>query len=281
MVSPGRLYALNAIRWIRHHAVAWTLLFVIYSLTAAVLMETIVSELISGGWSFPLIWAATAGAVLLPGALELLSFRVAPNRGPARWVGAIGGRNAVAPVYVTHEIRRGGYWIGIALMAAAALVCVAQSPPLWILAAQITSQRALFSISHWRRLAAGYRPESGAYELIGAFTLSQGLQMAVALGLILPFAVLRGDASPALALKIASAGFGTVLAAGSVVFEGDSGRAWLVNFMSLAAGLLGAVTSWATPLALPVLYYFNRRMAASVANRLKSVENPDEDFVIP
>jgi hypothetical protein len=73
---------------------------------------------------------------------------------------------------------------------------------------------------------------------------------------------------------------GAVLSASCVALEGDSGRPWIVNFMSLAAGTVGgylcAASSWFLLLAIYVFLH----MEKISKNRLKSVEHLDEDTLI-
>lgn len=324
------LYLLNALRWVRHHAIAWSVLFASYSIAAAVVVQVLLQELLRSKWPFFAVWLLTAAVVAIPGALERIPVPGAIGGAWAHRLGQPFGKvyGSLGRIYITHELRRPATWLGVLITAAGGVLAFNATPAAWLLLCLIPAQRAFFSVSHWRRLAAFYRPRAGAHDLMLGFAVAQVFQV-IAIALILnvgvdilefvsetevafkipgiggPGAGAAGGAaaggsggagagewagfgwSAALAndfarvLRFALAALGASLAAAAMVMEGDSGRPWLVNFIGLAAGFIGAVTSWATPWAIPVIVYFLWRMTDSVQRRLKSVENPDEDIVIP
>lgn len=285
------LYLLNAFRWVKHHAVAWSILFASYSVAASVVVQVILQELIGTQLRFLTVWALTAGVVAIPGLLERLPV---PGAVGGRWSHLLGGaaHRIVGPLgvlYVSHELRRPATWLVVGMTAVAGAAVLGMSPAAWLLICQVSAQRAFFSISAWRRFAAFYRPGSGAAEVMRAFAVAQTVQV-FAVGVLIallatflsPAAI--GSGVPAVAgeriLRFMAAMLGAAWASAAVVMEGDSGRPWLVNFVGLAAGFIGAVGGWASPFALFVIVYFMGQMSMVVAGRLKSVENPDEDIVI-
>ena len=110
-----------------------------------------------------------------------------------------------------------------------------------------------------------------------ALTVSQLLQwcVVVSVGLLLSsWSLLTWS-------KLAVAGLGGVLAGSCVALEGDAGRPWIVNFISLAAGALGGLLCWAWPISTVFVGYFSFSMIRAVGGRLRSVELLDEDTLIP
>jgi uncharacterized BrkB/YihY/UPF0761 family membrane protein len=76
------------------------------------------------------------------------------------------------------------------------------------------------------------------------------------------------------------ASLGGLVAAGSMVFEGDSGRPWLGQFASLAFGLLGALVVRIHPVLIGVVIYYFGSMMNAVQQRLKAVELLDDDTLV-
>jgi hypothetical protein len=184
-------------------------------------------------------------------------------------------------LYLRHDLRRGATWLVVSLSAAAGGMFPEGRRSLWVLAAQLPVQRALYSIHRWRGLALAYHPVRGARGLLASVLVSQVLQFAIAwlsVGILGP---LTGGMSTAEWLKLGAGGLGGVVSAASMAFEGDSGRPWIVNFLALTAGTLGGFACLASPWYLLLVAYFASRMILLVDKRLHSVEHLDEDAVIP
>ena len=276
---PRRLRLLNLIRWARAHWFSWTLLGLAYSAAATVLIGGVAEAMTGAAPPWVPLWGAISLVLLAPAFLEKLPLggipfvrRLAFGESPVlRATGPLG------PLYLRHELRRGATWAGVGLTAAIGATAAEVAPALWVIAALLPSQRALYSIHRWRSLAVSLRPASGAGSLLRAFLAAQLVQIFVA------WAAVGVASLPPLAvfLRMGAGALGATLASGAMALEGDSGRPWLVNLASASAGLVVGFLCFLWPVVLVPAGYFAARMVPAVASRLRSVEHFHEDLVLP
>lgn len=264
MKLSARLWLLNAARWCREYWLSWGLLGLIYSVTLALIIQPILGRALGQELPLGAVWLVNALLLLLPGALELTPLPGLPS---LLWIRA---RPGLAWIYAQHDFRRLNAWLGILLMAGVGrLWAGAGREILWVLIAQLGTQRALYSFGKWRVLALARDPRRGGSALLTGLVITQIVQATLA-------GLLFGGSLRA--LFAAAVG---VLAAGAVALEGDAGRPWLVNFISLTAGAIAGVLSYLFPGTLLVVGYFSVRTIVEMRDRLHSVERMDEDVVIP
>ena len=286
-MTRHQLLLRNAARWFAAHAITWILLSAIYSLTVAILLQTIVEQLQKKPISLGPIWIVSMVLLLIPGALEKVPMPDLRLPGATRsffseaiWT-QLGGASFL-PLYLRHELRRTQTWVTLILTVTLASLLPTERAATWIFIAQLPLQRALWSIGGWRRIALRTPggPQLGGALLLNAFLWSQMIQAAVALiawsGLLLWDGKWQG--TPVLALSAAT--LSGVLCCASVCMEGDAGRPWLVNFAGLSAALIGASLVYWQPALLILSGYVFSNLKHSVQNRLWSVEEFDEDALL-
>jgi hypothetical protein len=284
-VTRTSLELRNLLRWAREYAVSWGLLSVIYSFTVTMILEPILERALRTELEPIPLWAATCALLLLPGALDSLplpqvSFRLGrfqvlrPGIFGERLFSRLGG--PLGPLYLRHELRRGSTWLMIVLTVLAAGLLPKGKQALWVLFAQLPMQRALYSVHSWRGLAAAHLGPKAGRPLLQALLLSQGFQVAFAWLAVGMAGFLPRD----LWLALGPAALGAGLAGAAVALEGDSGRPWLVNFFSLAAGTLGGYLCLASPWGLLAIAYLCSNTKGLAERRLLSVEHLDEDRIV-
>ncbi len=277
-MNQRKLLTLNLFRWIREYIIAWGLLSLIYSYTLTLLLQPMLEAAFKREIPVPPLWITTCAALILPAILEALPYghkRLVRRGffGERIWRVLAGG---LGPLYLRHDLRRGATWFTVALSVGLAGVLPEKQQALWILVAQLPVQRALYSVHRWRTLALNFHPSSGAPYLIGSVWLSQSIQYLVGWLALGAMQILQTQEWISLGL----AGFAAVLSAATTAMEGDSGRPWIVNFVALAAGIIGGFLTLFSPWAFLVVVYFCMQTRKTVLERLKSVEHLDEDTVI-
>jgi len=266
--------------------VAWGLLSVIYSITVTLVLQPLLENALKREIAFTPLWLTTCSVLLIPGVLEYLplpslSFRwkflgfVSRDSFSESMWRTLGGY--LAPLYLRHDLRRGTTWLTVFFCVLLGSLLPSGKSAFWVLISQLPLQRALYSVHHWRRLALAFQPKNGAKNLMGALWTSQFIQLVVSWTALGAMQVI--PQSEWLALGPAS--LGAMVAAGSMTFEGDSGRPWMVNFLALAAGTIGGFLCLISPWFLLLVIYFSYSMSNIVSGRLLSVEHLDEDTVIP
>jgi len=271
---PARLQLLNLLRWFREYSISWGLLSVIYSVTATMILQPLLEQAFQREIHFAPLWFLTCATLLVPGVIESIGFP------PVPWL-VRRGKFKELPVfmrtYLRHEFRRGSTWIAVLGVVIGGMMLPDGLRALWIMILLLPSQRALYSVHRWRRIAQGFLPSNGGVALVDAFTVSQLVQFLVAWGAF----VLSGVLPLELAWKYGVAGGCAVIAASSVALEGDSGRPWLVNFFSLAVAVLAGYLVLAFPAVALAVLYFRHAARSTLGSRLKSVEHLDEDSLVP
>lgn len=275
--SALRLNLLNFARWFRENWLAWVLLSFIYSVTLVLLLQPFLELALKAEFPFWPLWSVTCAVLLIPAMVEAI-----PGIGLRIPVAAPTG---LMGIYLRHELRRLPTWVGIAVP----VVAIHWMPPgreaLWLVAAQFPMQRALYSLQRWRTLALTNHPGLGASRLVTSLAVSQFIQFAkawVGMGLgvwLVP--QFFGSMELMVWLRLGMAGAAAVAASSGLAMEGDSGRPWLVNFVTLAAALIAAFATFAWPIALLIVVYFAGAMSGAIRERLRSVEHLDEDLIIP
>jgi hypothetical protein len=280
------LHLKNAARWFAANAVTWVLLSAIYSLTVAILLQTVFERLQGAQPELISIWVLSMGILLIPGALEFLPLPDLPrfrkksrHFGEKFWTRLGGG--SFLPLYLRHEFRRPQTWLTLVTAVTLGSFLEAEKLRIWIFISQLPLQRALWSIGGWRKIALR-APEGaslGASTLIASYCVSQVIQALIAwLSLLAVLTVSGASLSPFIALLPAC--LSGVLCTAAVCMEGDSGRPWIVNFAGLSAGILGAALGLWEPALLVIAIYIYFNLKGSVKNRLWSVENFDEDSLL-
>lgn len=274
-----RLLLLNAWRWFKEYAVSWGVLSVIYSLTVSLLLQPILEQAFRHEFKLSWVWSVSCLLLLLPGVLEWM--RLPPFKlvkagffNEAIWVQK---GSPLLPLYLRHDLRRGPTWLALTLAVALGGVLPENKRALWILVAQLPVQRALYSLTHWKRVALTYFPNSGAQNLVVSFGISQLIQALIA---SLAFAGTVGLSIEQTALYL-NAMVAMVVTSSALILEGDAGRPWLVNFFVLAGATLAGYLTLAFPITVLFVVYFWTSMRGAVKKRLFSVEHLDEDTVIP
>ncbi len=282
-ISSFRLRTLNLWRWVRAHAIAWTLLAAIYSVTAAILFQTVLQ--VGLRWEPPLVqvWAGLVFLLLIPALIEKLPLpALSAGKRPlgvlppgvfsegvfARTIGPLG------QLYLRHELRRGPTWLAILISVLAGALLPKALAPFWVFIVLLPVQRALFSAEKWHQFVRFYVGARGPWYFLGALWTSQLLQYLV---VVVATAGIRGE----MPVEWIFAGASAVVAGASMAFEGDTGKPGLVHLLSLTAGVLAGVFSMVSPWVFLAVVYFASRMLAISGNRLKSVEWFDEDTVLP
>ncbi|MBC7692238.1 MAG: hypothetical protein H7222_10755 [Methylotenera sp.] len=252
----------------------WLLLSSIYSLTAALILQGIFENLTKFEISLQLIWLGTVLTLFIPAMLERISAPV-PDNGTLNSFTAM-VRDPFIRIYLKHDLRRLATLLTWLVSLVIGFLLPEKKHALWVLAAQLPLQRALFSVHKWRTLAIAHYPRSGAEKLITSLWASQTCQLLLAsLGLL---------ANPHVHfhewLMTVIGAWGGIITASSMCMEGDSGRPWLVNFITLAAGTLAGFLCFYSPWFLAVAIYFSWNIRSRVEQRLHSVEHLDEDSLL-
>lgn len=283
---PARLLLLNLFRWIREYIITWGVLSFIYSLTVTLILQPFLERFFGREILFAPLWGVTCALLIIPAFLEALKL---PPLGLVKrggfserfWRRPAG---SLGVLYLRHDLRRGTTWFVVFLAVLIGISLPAGLAPLLVLVALIPVQRALYSVHKWRTLALAGSPRSGAGQLIRAIEVSQLVQALVfwlALGAASALPVETGERlSLSHWLQLGPAVLGGVLASASTAMEGDSGRPWMVNFIALAAGILGGFLCLYSPWFLLVVIYFDGQMRKLSEQRLHSVEHIDEDIII-
>lgn len=279
---PLRLRLLNAWRWLREYFWIWGFLSVIYSLTVALVLQPLVEQALKRELTLAPLWISVCALLLIPGMLERLplppiSFRFFMPAGTfsERIWSSLG--EGLGRLYLRHELRRGAAWFTIVVVVLGGSLLPVGYRAFWVLLAQLPLQRALFSIHHWRAIAVLHHPAHGAMRLMIAVTSAQLIQLGVgwvALGAV------TGDFGQTW-LKLGAGALGGLLAACATIFEGDSGRPWLVNFVAMTAAIVAGFLSFWSPWFVFLSIYGLLNMAGRVSGRLRSVEHLDEDHLVP
>ena len=282
-MTLGRLRLLNLLRWIKEYAISWGLLSAIYSYTLALILQPVLQKTLGGSVALPVVWILGIVLLLIPAGVEFLP--APPFHHPRwiigeRWFSEAGFRNfggPLLPLYLRHELRRFPTLLGIGFTTFAGVLLPLSHRGLWILIAQFPVQRALFSLQGWRGIALSASPTQGGSWILRTLLVSQLIQLMVAwlaLGL-------SGAFPMAAWLQLGAGALSAVICSSSVALEGDSGRPWMVNFFSLAAGAVGGFLGYAYPWTVGLSLYIFYSMQAGVGKRLLSVEHLDEDRLLP
>jgi len=266
MSSLG-LNLLNLSRWLRAYFFEWVLLGLIYSLSAGVLLQSVLMSVLKIEIGIFPVSIGLGLLLMIPAIIE----KAVPGGIPMNL--PFYSKSSFSSIYFAHETRRCSTWLAVFLSAFIIHFIPHEQRAFSILIALTPCLRALYSISHWRRIAVIYSSKRGGGDLIRALWFSQTAQ-SIVLWSIVSVMGLRLD------IFLILAGWGAVLAAASVALEGDSGRPWLVHLLSVSSGLLGGYLTVASPWALLGIFYFASKMKELAQSRLLSVEHYDEDFVI-
>lgn len=281
-----RLKLLNLARWVREYFVSWGVLSFIYSLTVTYLLQPILERVFDREFALVPLWGVICALLLLPALLEHLVFPPASFRfGPLAFApeGVFAERvwswagGPFTQLYLRHDLRRINTWLTVVLVVTAGSLLTPAQHALWVLISLLTTQRALYSIHRWRGLALSFLPENGASRLLWGVTASQTVQIFVAWLALGAMQVFSQEAW----FKLGFGALGGAWSSAAMAMEGDSGRPWLVNFIALAAGILGGFLCYYSPYGLLAAIYLLYKMSALVAQRLHSVEHLDEDTLIP
>jgi len=187
-----------------------------------------------------------------------------------RWPGHLGA------LYCRQEIRKGSFWFGILASAALAVFVHSFHPILSVIAFLFNVLRSTWSLAPWRGLTIQRKPETGQVEVFQGFSASQILQFLISFLVFLLFA--EGDVSAVFVGSI-----GGIVAASSVIWEGDAGRPGLVVVLSLTVGGFLGIFSFAYPVTLLASLYLWSSMKNRYsygAYRIQSLEFFDEDRLI-
>jgi len=284
MMKQTTLLFKNSYRWVFENIWVWGLLVVIYGYTLVLLLEPILEHWLHLEIHLGLLTALGCASLWFPGLLNFIPLPSLPlpNRifSSAKFPGKETGR-----LYFRHEMRRGVTWLVIALMVLAGMMMTVALMPLWIFVAQISTQKAFFTFKNWQLLVLNHNPQRGAGQLLFGFLFCQSVIQILA-WLALGFAILISrqlgfisDLTFLNWLSMGAGGLGAVISACTLAFEGDSGRPWLVNFISMTAGVIGGILSMAYPVTLVLIIYFAWRFLASSQHRIRSVEQFYEDAI--
>lgn len=266
-----RLQLLNLARWFREYLLVWTALSFVYSITLVLVLQPLLELALKMEVPFWPLWIATCATLIFPAAVEALPQPLSAE------LGRLSFGHGLIRLYLRHEFRRLGTWVGILVAVALAAIIPKDRAALWILIAQFPMQRALFSFQKWRVLALVEHPKLGSKSLMLALASSQLLQFLVAWLAVGAIGFFDANAW----LKLGLAGVAAVFAASAVCLEGDAGRPGLVNFITLAAAALGGFSTYAWPVGLGISAYLMMAMSGSIPERIRSVEHLDEDTLIP
>ncbi len=280
-----RLWLINLFRWIKHYFFVWTLLGVIYSITATLIFQSLLENITHENFSFISLWWSVLFIISIPAFLENLPLRpISFQWGKLQFMpdGIFAEKfwnhptRVFTQLYLRHELRRGQTWFVVILVVLLDCFFVGSKHFVWVFLSLLPIQRALYSIGRLKNLALSFHPHSGAKQLLVGLWISQVIQLSIgwiAFGIV-SFMPLHEWGLYFLAC------LGGGLGSAFVAFEGDTARPWLVNFIALASGLLGGYLTLAWPWFFPILLYFFYRQLQLVEKRFYSVEYIDEDFVI-
>lgn len=262
---------LNFFRWFREFILEWTLLGLIYSLGLVILVEPILNEFLQIKTSFILVWVGVCISLVLPLVLE---------KGFRNFSFIFKFQDRFIEPFVAgflySEFRKISVWMGLSV--ALILISILKgwnqfSLITWVVIVQLPIQRGLYALANWQNGALLFFPRTGATRLYMAFTVAQGVQFFL---LVLASALIFGG----IGIQHVLIGIGGFLLGCSVSFEGDSGKPWLVNIISVAAGMIGSIVVSITPWSLLGIAYFWYKMHGAVKDRLHSVEHFYEDTLI-
>jgi hypothetical protein len=286
-MTQTQLLLRNTYRWFVHHAALWLVLSSLYSLSVAVLLQTIVEQIQKKPVPLLPIWFAGMVLLLIPGALEKtplpeLPLSLTKKSFFSEQIWSRLGASSFLPLYLRHELRRTQTWITLILAVTLGALLPPERLALWIFVAQLPLQRGLWSIGGWRRIAVRTPggPQLGGGLLLTAYLWSQGIQAAIALIAWAILLVFEGNWETGHFLQIAAATFSGVLCCAAVSMEGDAGRPWLVNFVGLSVALIASSLVYWQPALLILSAYIFSNLKHSVTYRLWSVEEFDEDAVL-
>ncbi len=271
---PFKLKLLNIARWVKEHLLLWSFLAIVYSFTAAQLLEPLSGKMLGREVEVVQVWGWVWLTLAFPVLISLI-----PAPAP-RFLGGLARltrTKGLGRLVVLHELRSLRIWVamGLSVLASHTLSRVMGDRVLaaLVFTAQVPIHVALVRIESWRRIFALNGPERGAVHLMRSL-----LALSILIGLIFALvATLSLGLTTARGLALLSACFGAALGAVAVSLEGDSGRPFLVNLIALTTGsLMGFLCLW-TPAFLPLgaLFYFYQEGRAAL--RIKAVERVDED----
>ncbi len=274
-MSRFKLNFLNGLRWVRENIWVWGLLALIYSLTLAHILEAVLELSLKKEYSWKILWPMTWLAMLFPWFLHRFSLP-----GVRFSIPTLPGAPLVG-LFLRHELRRGQNYFSVILAVVLLSVLPVEWAPLVLLIGQIPVQQGLYSIQGWRVLALSASPQEGARQLVLSFVLLQLILGFLMLsGWVIVVGLGRRDLLFTIPRWIAPL-TGAWIASSCAALEGDAGRGWLVNFIGLAAGLLGGFIAALHPLLVIFVAYGGLQMVNSVKERLRSIEFLDEDTLIP
>ena len=275
-MTQTRLLLLNGLRWWKENLWIWGILGSIYSLSLALLLETVIELTLKTEVKLITVFAGMSISLLVPAilhAVPLPSLPIPLGRPSGSELGSF------IRLFLSHELRRSQNLCAVAFT----VILLVSLPQTWLPLAlalgQLPVQQSLFSVQRWRALALAHSPQQGARHLFIAFQFQQCLLgIAVLAGWVLTSLLMDRSIGPTLLYLPAIAG--AWMGGASVLLEGASGRPWVVNFISLAAGMVAGfltVLHWGFVF---LIIYFCVQMAGNIKERLRSVELLDEDTLI-
>lgn len=181
----------------------------------------------------------------------------------------------IGKIYRCHEFRRKSFWLGIVLTSVGGGILCKEHPATWVFLCQFPVMRSLFGAYRWFPLARVMGGPHGAEDFVSGFVVHAVLQGILALFgmslLMVPVETL---------VRLLPCTLGATAAGACLVLEGDSGRPFLVNLLSLTAGLLAGSFCFYSSWVLLVVGYFVLKVRELALHRFQSVELFDEDTLI-
>jgi hypothetical protein len=283
---PKRLRWLNRWRWVQHHWVSWGLLGGISALIGAQVLSIAFQLLFHeepAAWKLGILLLLTlaipGGLQFLPGKFSLLGGF--PGRIPILGIRLVWGPPMVQ-AFLLQELRRISFWLSVVGVGISVYWVPSSFYKAWVWVALVIPLRVIFSFSEWKSLFRAHGPRTGVMD--GA----RAAGLVTLIGLVIAFGIAWGGThflggpreGPAFGWEI---GVGALSAAAGALFmmwEGDSGRPWLVHGMALGIGILSGIAGLAHWLSLLFIVYVGLQHLAAVPGRLRSLEHADEDSLL-
>ncbi len=273
-----KLKWLNLYRWLKEYIILWTLLGSIYSLAGAVLFQPIFQWITKKEPSLLNSWLLTNSFVIISwlfhSFLSNFSFKQA-NRYLVK------AHAPLSTFFCVNELRKVSVLAVIFVTVITGAFLNSHSFQIWVILAQLPIQVSLFNLKPWEQITLQRSALVGAKELLRGLLKVQLITAILATILVVTLWIVQGQSvSLAIIGSLASGVLGASLMSAGVALEGDSGRPFLVNSISLVSGTLAGLLCFAMPVSLLFCLYLYHRFEAVTLNRLRSIAPIDEDTLV-
>jgi hypothetical protein len=262
------LTLLNGWRTFKENFFPWTLLGFVYLFAVTQLLEPILEWAIKGEISNTLVAGAILVCVFLAGCFQWLSryfpaFQIKLPKKLSHYLWLSQALRTSSNVLLALIVVAFGIWVHASKMHF-----------LWLMLVQIPAQVQLFQAEKWRTFFCLTLGKDSSARLVREFTVFQvftGFATYCLLYFFWPHEIWLQWLVPTLA---------TLWGASVVILEGDSGRPYLVNFVSLLLGTMAGAFVKIEISFIVFVAWACFTIPGLSRNRFWSVENADQDTLL-